>query len=554
MDKKELTTWELMRRLTALVKHLCLPYVLAVGGAVLGFCTTILIPAIIINLAWRALEGQTPSLIWLIVLLSLGFLRGFFRYVEHFFGYYVAFKTLYDFRCMVFSKLRRLAPAKLDHQDSGQLLKMIGEDIEAMEVFFAHTLPPIMTASIVTLILIVYFVTVSPFIALIALFTYVILAILLPQYSARRLQPLLKSQSQTRTKYMSKFSDSLHGMKELLQFGQIEKRLIELEADSQSVNAREKDVTVAQYLQTISTFLVIGLAILCISSLAFRMVVSHRLDLSVAVTSIVIFTTSFAPYLELSRLPLGFKRAMNAARQVFTLLDEEEFDKSGQIFNQSIDRIQLEDLSFSYPNRDQVIFESLSLVFENHKIIGLVGPSGSGKSTLMKLIMKWYETTKGSIKINQKNLSSLSGRDVQNRIAYIPQIPQLFSQTIRDNLTLGKPDISDDMILEVAMKCQIKDRILATEKGLDTVINSEQNIFSSGEQQRLELTRALLKNADCYIFDEPTSNLDSLNEAAFLHLIREHCHGYVFLISHRLSTVSCCDKIYKVSQKKLQPF
>lgn len=551
MASKELSTKTLVKRLANLVKGLWLQYVLAVGGAVLGFLMTILIPSLAIRLAWQALEGQTPHFSFVVILFALGLMRGILRYIEHFFGHYVAFKTLYDFRCMVFAKLRRLAPTKLDQQDSGNMLKMIGEDIEAMEVFFAHTLPPVMTASLVTIILAVYYWSVSPVIAVISLLVYAILAIFLPRAQARQLQPLLQKQSQTRKAYMSHFSDSLHGMKELLQFGQIKSDLEHLNKESESVNAREKEVAQAQHLQASLSFLVIGLAIMLVAVLAISQANQGQISLVSATTIIVVFSTSFAPYLELSRLPLGFKRAMTAARQVFELLDEKEFDKSGQTFDETIDSIVLEDVSFAYENRNQSIFNHLSVAFENHKIIGLVGQSGSGKSTLMKLIMRWYDNTKGQILVNHKPLSTLAARDIQNRIAYIPQIPQVFSQSIRENLTLGNPDITDDMILEAAAKCRIKDKILSTKNGLDTLLNSEQTLFSAGELQRLELTRALLKDADCYIFDEPTSNLDSLNEAAFLQVVREHCKGYVFLISHRLSTVAASDVIYKVENENL---
>lgn len=549
----ELSTKVLVKRLTSLVKHLIPHLVVAVSFAVLGFFATIIIPSIIITLAWSALDGQIPSPFYLIALAILGLLRGLFRYGEHYFGHFVAFKTLYDFRCMVFAKLRRLTPGKLDNQDSGSLLKMIGEDIEAMEIFFAHTLPPVATAIIITVILELYYFSVSPIIAIITLITYALLAILIPKLSAQYLQPLLETQSQTRKQYMSNFSDSLYGMKELLQLGQTKQRLSALDNQSQSVNNREKAVAVAQYIQSAVTFLVIGLAIAAISTIAFSQVNSDQLSLVTATTLIVVFSTSFAPYLELSRLPLGFKRAINASRQVFELLDEKEFDKSGQTFDQKIEDIAFDEVSFSYENREQVIFKNLSVAFENHKIIGLVGQSGSGKSTLIKLIMRWYDNTKGHILLNHENLSNLSARDVQKHIAYIPQIPQIFSQTIRDNLTLGDESITDDMILSAAEKCRIKDKILSTHQGLDTKLNSEQSIFSAGELQRLELTRALLKNADCYIFDEPTSNLDSLNEASLLHVIREHCKGYVFLISHRPSTVSSSDVIYKVEDNTLKP-
>mgnify|MGYP002225299856 FL=1 len=194
---------------------------------------------------------------------------------------------------------------------------------------------------------------------------------------------------------MSHFSDSLHGMKELLQFGQIKSDLEHLNKESESVNAREKEVAQAQHLQASLSFLVIGLAIMLVAVLAISQANQGQISLVSATTIIVVFSTSFAPYLELSRLPLGFKRAMTAARQVFELLDEKEFDKSGQTFDETIDSIVLEDVSFAYENRNQSIFNHLSVAFENHKIIGLVGQSGSGKSTLMKLVMRWYDNTKG---------------------------------------------------------------------------------------------------------------------------------------------------------------
>lgn len=551
MDNK-IKTVSVIKRLVKLVKHLWMYYIGAIGGAVLGFITTLLIPATLIDLAWQGLDGHRPSLRTLLLLLILGISRGLFRYLEHYFGHYVAFKTLYELRCMVFSKLRRLAPTKLDQQDSGRLLKMIGEDIEAMEVFFAHTVPPVLTATIVTLLLSGYYVIVSPYIALTALLSYFILAIILPRFSSQRLQPLLAKQTKVRKAYISLFLDSLKGMKELLQFGQTKSRLSQLEKQSKTVNACEKEVASLQYFQSALSFLMIGLSIIVVAAIALHGAQQGTFSLSAATKVIIIFSTSFAPYLELSRLPLGFKRAMGASREVLTLLDEKEVARTGQAFDEKISSITLDKVGFSYSNRKQMILENLSATFENHKIIGIMGESGVGKSTLMKLIMRWYDNTMGTIWINEKKISDLSARDIQKRIAYIPQIPQIFNQSIRDNLTLSNPDITDEMILEAAEKCRIKDIILSTEQGLDTVLNNEQKIFSAGELQRLELTRALLKKADCYIFDEPTSNLDSLNEASLIQVIREQCNGYVFLLSHRESTLACSDLIYKVDDKTLK--
>ena len=547
----ELSTFSVVRRLTASVRHLWWAYILAVLGAVAGFLITLVIPSLVLFLAWRALDGVVPSLGWLLVLFLLGLLRGGARYVEHLSGHYVAFKTLYDLRCQVFAKMRRLSPTKLDQNDSGVLLKVIGEDIEAMEVFFAHTLPPVMTASLVSLCLVLFYSSLSPAIAVVALFAYAMIALFLPRSSAKRLQPLLSAQSTMRKSYLSLFLESLKGMKELVQFNQANSRFSQLTKQSELVNAREKEVAQAQYLQAALSFLVIGLAILIVASLAFWQVSQRLLTIEQATLLIVVFATSFAPYLELSRLPLGFKRAITAACQVFALLDEEEADYSGQPLDETIESIKVEDVNFSYPSRSKEILSQVSVAFPRNQLIGIVGESGSGKTTLMKLLMRWYDPTAGQVLLNNHPLQEMDARKLQKRVAYIPQIPQLFSQSIRENLTLGDLSITEEAILKVAEQCHMKERILKTKDGLDTVLDSENLIFSAGERQRLELMRALLKGVDVYIFDEPTSNLDSLNEASFLQLIKEHCQGYVFVISHRPSTVAACEVIYQVKDHQL---
>lgn len=552
MNKQvELTNWNVVKKMTHCIRHL-IPYIgIAVIFAVCGFLMTILIPTIIIYIAWNALEGQLPSLWVLLILIVFGILRGLFRYGEHYFGHYVAFHTLADFRRLVFQKLRRLAPSHMDKQDSGALLKMIGEDIEAMEVFFAHTLPPITTALIITCILLSYYFIIYPWVAVVALLTYIVLAILLPYVFAKQLQPLLEKQTEIRQNYISLFLESLRGMRDLLQFKKEEIQFEHLDNQSQYVNQCEKKITRKSTIQTITTFLVIGLSIVLVSSLSFNAVMMQQLSVYDATLLIVIFSTSFAPYLELSRLPLGFKRAINAGRHVFSVLDIKEETKTGRQFAENIEKIQMENITFSYSSREQVIFEQMKVAFNRREIIGIIGESGVGKSTIMKLIMRWYDTSQGTILLNHKALSTLDARSVQQHFAYIPQVPQFFNQTLRENLTLGNVDISDEMIMEKAKQCRIIERIMSLPMGLDTKFNQEDMIFSAGELQRLELTRALLKEADCYIFDEPTSNLDSLNEAAFLHVIREHCKGYVFLISHRTSTVACADTVYRVENKRL---
>ncbi|WP_288981550.1 ABC transporter ATP-binding protein [uncultured Parvimonas sp.] len=540
---------KLVVRLINFMKRLLPIILLAVFFAVFGFLITVYIPAKIISLGFGVLNGEDLKIYSLVALVVLAISRGLFRYGEHYFGHFVAFKVLADFRREIFSKLRRLAPSKLDSQDSGELLKLIGEDVEALEVFFAHTLAPITTGTIVSILLFIYFLSHNFVLSLIAIAVYFTLAVIIPNVFSSKLKPHLEIQQKFRKSYTSYFLDSLKGMKDLLQLGVEKERFENLERESKIVNEKERKVSKLNFLQFTFSFLVIGFGVLAFAYADFVLINRKLITVKNAVITLAVFSSSFAPFLELSRLPLGLGRALQAGRNTFKLLDEEELngnDGRKEIVN--LDEIKFENVDFAYPNRDKLIFENLNLHFEDKKIVGLVGESGSGKSTLMKIVMKWYMAKNGKVFLNEDDILEIDSKKLQEKIAYIPQFPQIFSQTIRENLILGNENITDEEILEIAEKCRLKDKILSTENGLDTKINSEKIIFSSGEMQRLELMRALLKKAEVYIFDEPTSNLDTLNESIILNLIRENCKGMVFLISHRMSTVSFADVIYKVEK------
>ncbi|HEP1427853.1 ABC transporter ATP-binding protein [Streptococcus pyogenes] len=545
MAKPNRSTLSLVWRLLTLMKTLLPWIILAVGFAVMGFVITVSIPTGIAYLGLLAIRQEVIPILALYLLIALAFLRGFVRYGEHYFGHFVAFHSLAAFRNLIFKKLRALSPACLDSQDSGYLLKMIGEDIEALEVFFAHTIAPICTAILSAGIMFWYFFQSSWQLALLALATYACLAIVIPIYFANILQVLLKSQNEGRKDYLSYFLESLRSVKDLLQFQVLDEQFERLIKKSNHVNALDRNVAQAQFLQMALTFFWLGLMILAFSYMVFDGICHDSLSFDKGLLTFIAFTASFSPFLELGRLPLGFKRAMNAARNIFDLLDENVIVDEG---TKQIDRLRsvsFEDLSFAYPKRQELVFKDLTVTFQEKGIIGIKGESGSGKSTLVKLIMKWYNWKTGDIFLNDRNSCLLNAAKLQDTIAYVPQTAQLFQQSIRENLTFGRQDISDESIWNLAEACGMKDRLLACKEGLDTIIKSPSD-FSAGEGQRLELMRALLKDASCYIFDEPTSNLDSLNEAILLDLIKTHCQGLVFLISHRPSTLACADHLFCV--------
>ncbi|HEP1279308.1 amino acid ABC transporter ATP-binding/permease protein [Streptococcus pyogenes] len=551
MAKPNRSTLSLVWRLLTLMKTLLPWIILAVGFAVMGFVITVSIPTGIAYLGLLAIRQEVIPILALYLLIALAFLRGFVRYGEHYFGHFVAFHSLAVFRNLIFKKLRALSPACLDSQDSGYLLKMIGEDIEALEVFFAHTIAPICTAILSAGLMFWYFCQSSWQLALLALATYACLAIVIPIYFANILQVLLKSQNEGRKDYLSYFLESLRSVKDLLQFQVLDEQFERLIKKSNHVNALDRNVAQAQFLQMALTFFWLGLMILAFSYMVFDGICHDSLSFDKGLLTFIAFTASFSPFLELGRLPLGFKRAMNAARNIFDLLDENVIVDEG---TKQIDRLRsvsFEDLSFAYPKRQELVFKGLSVTFQEKGIIGIKGESGSGKSTLVKLIMKWYNWKTGDIFLNDRNSCLLNAAKLQDTIAYVPQTAQLFQQSIRENLTFGRQDISDESIWNLAETCGMKDRLLACKEGLDTIIKSPSD-FSAGEGQRLELMRALLKDASCYIFDEPTSNLDSLNEAILLDLIKTHCQGLVFLISHRPSTLACADHLFCVKNGSLK--
>lgn len=543
-------SYKMIVKLIHSMKQLMGYILLAVAMAVLGQVIVMLIPALIAKLGIEALQGFTIDQRWLLLLLLLAILRGGFRYGEHYFGHYVAFKVLAEFRKMVFQKLRSLAPNKSTDKNSGTLLKMIGEDIEALEIFFAHTLAPVLTGSLVTILLIFYTLQIHPLFTMMALLTYGLLTLIFPWYFAHHLEPLLQEQGKERSAYVTLFVDSLKGMQDLVQFHQVQSYFEELSNRSAIVNHKEQKVSQESFKQLIYSFLVVGLSVVLVALLLLNLYGANRLTLEEASVALMVYTSSFAIYLELNRLPLGFKRAILAGERIFELLEETKVDTAGHQSLHLLETIALDEVSFGYPNSSEYLLEGVTQSFKKGKIIGIVGPSGSGKSTLMKLIMNWYRPSEGEVLLNHQSTNQLDARLLQERMAYIPQIPQIFQQTIRDNLRLANLSLTDEEILVVAEYCNLKEAILQTPEGLDTMLNPQVPLFSAGEMQRLELTRALLKQADCYIFDEPTSHLDSLNEAEILTIIKKYCHGYVFLISHRLSTLSVADEIYRLEERR----
>lgn len=270
----------------------------------------------------RSTKGQLIPTSIFAIFLFLALLRGLCRYGEHYFKHYVAFHTLARFRGLVFKKLRRLTPQALDQKDSGHLLKMIGEDIEALEILFAHTLAPICTGILSASLIFISFAYFNLSLAIIALLTYFIVSLVIPYYFETALEHLLEGQTKAHKQYASFFIESLQAMKDLIQFQLVDKRFSRLNQVNQEVNKLERKITQRQYMQFTMTFLILGLDVSLFTVIDFYLVKVQSLQLAEGLLLITAFSTSFALFLELGRLRLGFKRAIHAGRNLFELLEE----------------------------------------------------------------------------------------------------------------------------------------------------------------------------------------------------------------------------------------
>lgn len=546
MNNEKKSTRYILQRLLLLVRHLWLRIAGAVLFAVAGYVLTLVIPALLVDWALHAVAQQSIPLWYVGILLVAAVGRGVCRYAEHYFGHDVAFRVLADCRVLVFGKLCRLAPSHLDSHDNGTLFKIIGEDIEALEVFFAHTLPPVATGLVSFVLVGTYFSSVHPALTVIAAVAYAVLVGVLPVLYANRLDGLLRHQNAQRTAYSQFFLESLKGMGDLVQYQVLSQRLEQLRHKSVAVTADEQRVAQLQMRQTTAMYAVVALFVALFTIVALGSTTGAPVHRIVAV---VVFCSSFAPFLELSRLPLGLKRALNAGRNVLAILDQSEPLDDGVQQSNTFGDVALEHVGFAYPQRDkEPVLQDVTVRFEARRhIIGLVGSSGSGKSTVLKLLMRWYDPQFGCTTLNGCDVRQIERRHVQQHFAYVPQEPHLFAQTVRENLIFTNHTADDERIWFVLAQCQLADKIRQLPQQLDTVLRMDQQQFSAGEIQRLALARAFLKDAEAYVFDEPTSNLDSLNEAAFLHIVRQHCAGMVLLVSHRASTVACADVVYEAA-------
>lgn len=540
--------FQVMSRLIGLVKPLTGYMFLAISMGLMGHLAASWITVLGGFAVLEILYPQIPSGLGVIfvVVLVLAFVRGFLRYAEQACNHFIAFKLLALIRDKVFLSLRRLCPAKLEGKDKGDLISLITSDIELLEVFYAHTVSPICIAILFSGMMTTFIGSYNIILGMWAAAAYFVVGVVIPMITSR-LSGDDGINFRSRSGKLSGFVlDSLRGLSEILQYGQGEQRMAQMNAMTDALSKDDERMKRRAGKNTAVTNLVILLfdfgmlflfAVLC--------------DFPETLICTLTLMSSFGPCVALAALGSTLQNTFAAGNRVLDLLEEspvvEEVSGKTEV---EFHGAMADKLTFSY--QQETVLKDVSIVIPENKIIGITGRSGSGKSTLLKLFMRFWQVQQGTVSISGKKIDEINTTNLRNMESFVTQETYLFHDSIRNNLQVAKLDASEDEIIAACKKASIHDFIMSLPRGYETNIGELGDTLSGGERQRLGLARAFLHNAPFLLLDEPTSNLDSLNEAVILQsLHRERKGKTVILVSHRSSTMGIVDEFYSVEHGRM---
>ncbi|SCY55980.1 amino acid ABC transporter ATP-binding/permease protein [Butyrivibrio sp. INlla14] len=534
----------ILLRMLKLVKPLSGFMILAVVLGTLGFFTAEFIPilggeAILIGLGIQT-KLSWNMLVWL--LLSFAILRAIFRFTEQRTNHYIAFTLLAIIRDKVFKALRRLCPAKLEGRDKGDLISLITSDVELLEVFYAHTISPICIAIVSETIMCLFIGSFHPLLGIAALIAFTLVGVILPIIISKRSGTTgdeLRAQSGELSAHML---ESIRGIDDILQYSFGEKRLKEISDKTRALSERQGVLS-----KLTGTNMAIANMLILISDIAMLLVCAWlyqagQIGFDGFLIPMIALMSSFGPVTALASLGTTLQSTVASGARVLAIIDEEPetediTGKASAIF----DGAEVKNVSFAYAGEN--VLNNISLQVPKGKIVGIVGKSGCGKSTLLKLLMRFWNACNGEISVSGRNVSEINTADLRDMESYMTQETELFKDTISNNIRIGKLDATDEEVVKACKKASIHDFIMTLPKGYETEVGELGSTLSGGERQRIGLARAFLHNAPFMLLDEPTSNLDSLNEAVILKSLKEEGREKtVLLVSHRESTMRIAEK------------
>lgn len=550
---KKRSNLNVMLRLSKLVKPLAGYMALAVFMGIIGNLSATFITILGGYAILDVLEFSVPitALIAFILAGLFALLRGFLRYAEQACNHYIAFKLLALIRDKVFIALRKLCPAKLECKDKGNLISVITSDIELLEVFYAHTISPILIALVFSIFMILFIGSYNIILALIAFAAYFTVGVIIPVVTS-------KTSGDTGTKFrkdsgeLSAFVlDSLRGLSEIIQFGQGKKRMEQMNEKTDELSHTEKkmkNISGRNISITNTVILFFDIVMLFVSAVLY---LNNHIDFSGVIISVIALMSSFGPVIALANLGSTLQNTFASGNRVLDILDEtpvvEEIANGKDV---TFNGAKAEEVTFAYG--EETILSDVTIDIPKNKIIGISGRSGSGKSTLLKLLMRFWNVQKGGIKISDTNINEINTKNLRNMQSLVTQETHLFHDSIANNLKIAKLDATMEEMISACKKASVHDFIMSLPNGYNTQVGELGDTLSDGERQRLGLARAFLHNADFMLLDEPTSNLDSLNEAVILKSICEESDGKtVLIVSHRESTMKIADTVYSVENGRM---
>lgn len=489
-------------------------------------------------------EINSPKLLFFLII--FGVIRGVSRYFEQYLNHDIAFRLLAKIREKIFNTIRNLGPAKVTGKHSAELITSITSDVEALEVFFAHTISPVMIACFTTLVTVGFLSFFNLWLAVLLFIGQLIVGVFIPAFSYLHYQTVGTKMHKSTLKLNQGVIENIESISEIVQFQLEEKKLNELRRASCELNHEyRKKLAQGTWLQFLSE------SVLIITSF-FILIISIHMNLSkdTAVIATVLSLSSFGPVLALNGLGNSLLTTMASSRRLFELINESPnviFQNHSTKINQ-VESLEIKDLSFSH--EQQSIFKNLSFNINKNEIIGVGGESGSGKSTLVRLIQRYWDPDTGTIQVNHQSIQQLSEETLHDSQGIMEQQTFLFESTIEENIRIGR-NYSLDEIYAACKKAQIYDWIISLPSGYQTRIGKNSLTPSDGERQRIGLARLFLKRAPVLLLDEPTSNLDYLNEKAILKSVKEIAENRsVLLVSHRPTTLAISNRIIILHEAK----
>ena len=568
---------QIMGSLIGLVKPLLHIMLAAIILGTLGYlCAiflTILAGQVIVHGLLTGVAGMTVPVekMWLVftpvktiitVMIVIAVLRGILHYVEQYCNHFIAFKLLAIIRHKVFASLRKLCPAKLEGRDKGNLISIITTDIELLEVFYAHTISPIAIATLTSVIMVIFIGRYHWLAGLLALTAYLIVGAAIPMWNGKR-------GSQKGMEFRTSFGelnsfvlDSLRGLDETIQYGQGEKRKKQMTGQSKNLAEMQESLSKMEGSQRSFTNMVILLASFGMLALTIWLYAKGEMGFEGILTCTIAMMGSFGPVVALSSLSNNLNQTLASGERVLSLLEEtplvEEIPgdvDTEESTDHTFTGAKAENVTFAYKvseTETDTILDHYSLTLQPGQITGIHGASGSGKSTLLKLLMRFWDVQEGSVSVDGADVRKIPTKHLRDMESYVTQETHLFHDSIANNIAIAKPGATREEIMEAAKKASIHDFIMTLPKGYDTEVGELGDTLSGGEKQRIGIARAFLHDAELILLDEPTSNLDSLNEGIILKSLKESAEKKtVVLVSHRVSTMNVADVVYEMENGRI---